>query len=593
MSTAGPRRVPVAGFRVRLLSTMMVVVIVFLGVTLYVAERRIVTEVVADLERSFQAEIGLWQKVREIRQAALVERVRVLVRKSRLASTLEPADDALDLLYDTADFEMRVVMETPPERAGPAERGLHAEFYRFLDRDGKLIPIPAKDQERFGILAPQEEYLLELPRLTRSQQIGYLVHRPAGGEESLVELIAMPIISVDSDQVIAALVVGFETLPLAAQSETGIRQALWRDGRLYSPAIPAATRAALAPAVTRALEGGQPGDSSFVTDVDGVSLRVFHQRLNPDSLYAPASEVAVFPLTALEERRRSLRWQIAGAGLILLLGAFVASHYLSGRLARVVTDLAEASAEDRAQRHRAEAELELRQEELARAARFSADASHQLKTPVAVLRAGLEELAHREGTSPRTAEEISALVHQTYRLSGIIEDLLLLSRIDAGRLAIVMAPVNLSELFAAALDDVGAVPDAETIAIENELPAGLNVLGERRYLALVVQNLMENAAKYNRPGGRIRVAASESGDMVAVTVENTGRPIPPEVQARIFERFHRGAVGENVPGYGLGLNLARELARLHGGDLRLVGSNETGTRFELQLRRAIEPKAAA
>ena len=64
------------------------------------------------------------------------------------------------------------------------------------------------------------------------------------------------------------------------------------------------------------------------------------------------------------------------------------------------------------------------------------------------------------------------------------------------------------------------------------------------------------------------------------------RPIPPEVQARIFERFNRGSVGENVPGYGLGLNLARELARLHGGDLRLVASDESGTRFEVRLRRA-------
>ena len=587
MTGGMPRRVPVVGFRVRLLSAMMVVVIVVAGVTLYVAERRVVSEVEADLERTFQAEIGLWQNVREIRQAALVARVQVLVRKSRFASTLEPADEAIDLLYDTADIEMRVVMEAPPDRAGPAERGLHAEFYRFLDRDGKLIPIPAKNQERFGILAPMEQYQLELPSISRAQQIGYLLRPKSPGEESLVEMINMPIISVDSDQIIGALVVGFETLPLAARPETGILRGLWRDGRLFAPAIPEATRTALAPAITREIGDGHADRSSFLTEVEGVSYRIFHQQLNPDSLYPPASEVSIYPLNELAERRRTLRWQVAGAGFILLLGAFGASHYLSGRLARVVTELAEASAEDRAQLHRAEAALELRQEDLARAARFSADASHQLKTPVAVLRAGLEELAHREGTSPQKAEEISALVHQTYRLSGIIEDLLLLARIDAGRLAIVMSAVNLTELFAAALDDVGAMPGAEAIAIENDLPAGLNVLGERRYLALIVQNLMENAAKYNQPGGRIRVAAAEAGDMVEVTVENTGRPIPAAVQARIFERFNRGAVGENVPGYGLGLNLARELARLHGGDLKLVGSNETGTSFQVRLRRAV------
>lgn len=587
MTMAEPTRLPASSFRARLLGAMMVIVVIVAGVTLYVAERRVVAEVEADLERTFQAEIGRWQSVREVRQTALVERVRVLVGKSRLASALTPADDALNELYDIADLEMRGVMDTPPDRANPAESGLHAEFYRFLDHDGKVIPIPAQDQERFGILSPVEQYLLELPRLPKQKQFGYLVRQGAGGSESLIELIAMPIISVDSDEVVAALVVGFESLPLTARPETEILRGLWRDGGLYAPTIPEPIRAALAPAVTREITAGHLDGSSFVTAVNGVSYRIFHQRLNPDSLYPAASEVSVYPLTALEERRRTLRWQVAGAGFILLLGAFGASHYLSGRLARVVTELAEASAEDRAQLHRAEAALELRQEDLARAARFSADASHQLKTPVAVLRAGLEELAHREGTSPQKAEEISALVHQTYRLSGIIEDLLLLARIDAGRLAIVMGAVNLTELFAAAQDDVGVMPGAEAIAIENDLPPGLNVLGERRYLALVVQNLMENAAKYNQPGGRIRVAAAEAGDMVEVTVENTGRPIPAAVQARIFERFNRGSVGENVPGYGLGLNLARELARLHGGDLKLVGSNETGTRFQVRLRRAV------
>jgi signal transduction histidine kinase len=73
---------------------------------------------------------------------------------------------------------------------------------------------------------------------------------------------------------------------------------------------------------------------------------------------------------------------------------------------------------------------------------------------------------------------------------------------------------------------------------------------------------------------------------VRLTVRNSGRPIPPESQAHIFERFHRGAVGENVPGYGLGLNLARELARLHQGDLRLLRSDADGTEFEVCFRLA-------
>jgi signal transduction histidine kinase len=103
---------------------------------------------------------------------------------------------------------------------------------------------------------------------------------------------------------------------------------------------------------------------------------------------------------------------------------------------------------------------------------------------------------------------------------------------------------------------------------------------------LILRNLLENARKYNRPNGLIRISAKFDQDGIELSVANTGQPIPAEVQERIFDRFHRGAVGENVPGHGLGLNLARELARLHGGDLWLVRSDENGTEFVVRFRLA-------
>ena len=80
--------------------------------------------------------------------------------------------------------------------------------------------------------------------------------------------------------------------------------------------------------------------------------------------------------------------------------------------------------------------------------------------------------------------------------------------------------------------------------------------------------------------------ATVDGESVRLAVRNSGRPIPPAAQTHIFERFHRGSAGENVPGYGLGLNLARELARLHRGDLRLVRSDEESTEFEVSFQLA-------
>jgi signal transduction histidine kinase len=263
------------------------------------------------------------------------------------------------------------------------------------------------------------------------------------------------------------------------------------------------------------------------------------------------------------------------------------SHVVATRLARPVEKLAVASEENRTQRARAEAALETTSAELQRSARFSADASHQLKTPVTVLRAGLEELMARENLTPDECAEVSALIHQTYRLSTLIEDLLLLSRMDAGRLKLEFELVNLSALIEASLDDLSALPDDHEVAVETKFPAGLHIVGEKRYTAIILQNLLENARKYNlRRGGRIGITATVDGEGVRLTIGNTGRPISSVGQAHIFERFHRGVMGENVPGYGLGLNLARELARLHQGDLRLIRSDETWTEFEVRFRLA-------
>jgi signal transduction histidine kinase len=166
----------------------------------------------------------------------------------------------------------------------------------------------------------------------------------------------------------------------------------------------------------------------------------------------------------------------------------------------------------------------------------------------------------------------------------LIEDLLLLSRMDAGRLKLEVTPVNLSQLIEASLDDLSALPDDLELVVETDFPTELHIAGEKRYTAIILQNLLENARKYNRPGGRIRLTATVEGEAVRLLIANTGKPISADGQAHIFERFHRGVMGENVPGYGLGLNLARELARLHQGDLRLVRSDETWTEFEVHFR---------
>jgi signal transduction histidine kinase len=208
---------------------------------------------------------------------------------------------------------------------------------------------------------------------------------------------------------------------------------------------------------------------------------------------------------------------------------------------------------------------------------------------VTVLRAGIEELLRREDFEPVVYDELSALHHQTYRLTGVIDDLLLLSQMDAGRLKIEFNPVNLSQLIAEWLDDLNALPDPLGLEVKTHVPPGLYISGEQRYTTLILQNLLENARKYNRPGGSVRVSARADDGCACLTVGNTGPAIPVEMQPHIFERFSRGANGDKVAGHGLGLNLARELVRLHGGELRLVSSDEKWTEFEVRFRLAQQP----
>lgn len=581
----------VAGFRTRLLVTLMLAISVVVGLALYSVERNLATNVEHERQRQFQSELAALHHSQEIRQAALVERCRALARKPRIHAALE--DNALDLLYPSAKDELRDVMVDGG--AGEAEDGgpsLHATFYRFLDARGAVISPP--NVAEVGVLDPEEEAQLALRVLPTRQQLGYLPRKTDALRGSVAEVIALPIHSSENGEAIAALVLGFKPAELGgARPGSGIMSGVWVGGRLVFPALAAAAHAALAREIGLALASPSDASEPRRVAIAGAPYLLFAQHLNPGSLFPSAYEVCVYPLTELVARQRQLRWQAVLAGGGLLLIGLVVSQLAARRLAAPVEQLAAESEEDRVQRARAEAALEVSHEELQRSARFSADASHQLKTPVTVLRAGLEELITQDDLSPATREELGALVHQTFRLSSVIEDLLLLSRVDAGRLTLELRAVNLSQMIEAALDDLSVLPEVPELKIETDFPASLHVAGEKRYTALILQNLLENAHKYNRPGGRLRIAITETNGDVRLMVGNTGWSIPAEAQPHIFERFHRGAMGENVPGYGLGLNLARELARLHQGELRLIKSQDDWTEFEVSFRLAQSAPAAA
>ncbi len=232
------------------------------------------------------------------------------------------------------------------------------------------------------------------------------------------------------------------------------------------------------------------------------------------------------------------------------------------------------------------AAFERLQRSFEQSSRFSADASHHLKTPIAVLRAGVEEILSDADCNARTQATAEGLLHRIHQLNSVADTLLLLARADAGRLDLHREEFDLSELLEGILDDARALAEPLALEVEADVPAHLPLKADRVFVGMIAQNLLENAIKYNQQGGRVRVVARAVNGSVEFNVGNTGAGIPSERIPNLFERFYRARGDERVAGSGLGLSTARELARAHGGEISLQHADTDWTELHVSLPQA-------
>ena len=221
------------------------------------------------------------------------------------------------------------------------------------------------------------------------------------------------------------------------------------------------------------------------------------------------------------------------------------------------------------------------------ATRFSSDASHELRTPLAVMQGELEQAL--QSASPGSPEQrvFAGLLEETQRLKTITRGLLLLAQADAGQLAPTREPVPLSTELPRWLEDFQDVVEAAGLESEWEIEPDLVVDADASLLRQALLNLLHNAVTYNEPGGRVGLTLKGRDAALDLTVWNTGPGIPAGDQARVFDRFFRvdAARSRRVDGVGLGLSLAREIVRVHGGRLELEESRPGRTCFRLTLPR--------
>jgi heavy metal sensor kinase len=301
-----------------------------------------------------------------------------------------------------------------------------------------------------------------------------------------------------------------------------------------------------------------------------------------------------------ELRLAALRLTAVGAAILLF--GLAGGWWLVGRAIRPIKDISatavKISAGDLSQRiNVAEAESELGrlatvlnstfarlEAAFAQQQQFTSDAAHELRTPVSVMLTQTQTALNRERSGAEYRETLEACQRASQRMRKLIESLLELARLDAGQETLKRLRFNLSPMANDCVEIVRPLADGRGVKILSEL-APLEITGDSGRLAQVVTNLLTNAIQYNREGGEVRVKLESQGDLVVLTVSDTGRGIPAEDLPRVFERFYRGDKSRTVANgnAGLGLAISKAIVEAHGGTIGVSSRPDVGTTFTVRL----------
>jgi signal transduction histidine kinase len=213
---------------------------------------------------------------------------------------------------------------------------------------------------------------------------------------------------------------------------------------------------------------------------------------------------------------------------------------------------------------------------------FMADASHELRTPISVVRTAAEAALsqpHRHEHEYR--EALTIVSAQSARLTRLVDDMLFLSRSYAGGVQIRHDAVDLDELVAGAVALVKVVAVGRHLSVHVSGPSSVTVVGDEAQLHRMLVNLLTNAVRHAAPGSIVHIEIAAASDAAVLRVTNHGEPIRLADRTRIFDRFV--SLASDADGAGLGLPIALRIAEAHGGQLTLLSSDEAGTTFEVRL----------
>jgi signal transduction histidine kinase len=219
---------------------------------------------------------------------------------------------------------------------------------------------------------------------------------------------------------------------------------------------------------------------------------------------------------------------------------------------------------------------------------FVADASHELKTPLTLIRADAEMVLYRGHVGQEDRKLVEHALAETERMGAILSDLLLVARLDAGEADLATKPFDLVSVLSEEAERFGVRAAAKEIRLEVRVPGELPVRGDPKRTGQILAVLLENAVRFAPPGGSIAVSGRLQDRWVEASVRDTGPGISPEHLPRVFDRFYRAEASRTRgkgAGTGLGLAIARELARAQHGDLVAENAKDGGAIVRLRLPR--------
>jgi two-component system sensor histidine kinase BaeS len=222
-----------------------------------------------------------------------------------------------------------------------------------------------------------------------------------------------------------------------------------------------------------------------------------------------------------------------------------------------------------------------REDRLRRA--FAADVAHELRTPLAIVQGELEALV--DGVERPTPERLGSLHEETLRLARIVEDVETLAAAEGARFRLERQRIDLAEVASDAVAHLHAQADGAGLDLAAELES-VSVEADRARLEQVARNLLGNALKFTPAGGSVIVSVTAASGDACLIVEDTGPGITDDELPHLFERFWRGRSGRNTAGSGVGLAVAAELVRAHGGHIDAARRLGGGARFTVTLPRA-------